>query len=237
MLSIIIPTFNRKDVLKHNILALVNQDVEREVIVCDDGSIDGTKESLIDLQHDYSLPFDVHYAFQEKNGFGAGRARNMGLKIANGDKILFLDQDCLLAPNTLQKLCPNNETMYHTAIKKLVPLDFYTEKVTDDVILNNFDLISNTFFGQITATLSSCGIIYKSKLIQVDGFDEDFNEWGLEDTELISRLEDVHVHGTLKDYCFCYHIAHAPNKLSRRIQDIYRHKINHKKNDGKKVPT
>lgn len=87
--SIIIPTFNRRDVLPEVLAALENQRQapDFEVIVIDDGSSDGTGEWL--RQRAWKVP---HIVESRENG-GPAAARNRGVEIASGDRVAFLGDD------------------------------------------------------------------------------------------------------------------------------------------------
>ena len=64
-ISIVTPTFNRKDELAYLINSLNEQTLEPkyfEMIICDDGSTDGTKEHIKQWQMD--VQFDIIYIFQ-----------------------------------------------------------------------------------------------------------------------------------------------------------------------------
>ncbi len=92
--SIIIPTCNRKELLREAVLSCAKQEgVTIEIIIVDDGGSDNTEQMLREL------PFSVHYLWQENKGPGA--ARNAGMRIAQGRYIKFLDSDDLLAENAL----------------------------------------------------------------------------------------------------------------------------------------
>lgn len=86
-ISVIIPTYNRKEQLKKALSYFDNKFYENnELIVVDDFSIDGTEELI--LSH-YK---DVRYFKHSKNR-GAAAARNTGIKNAKGNLIAFLDSD------------------------------------------------------------------------------------------------------------------------------------------------
>ncbi len=88
-ISVIIPTYNRCKYLKIALNSLLNQScVPDEIIVIDDGSIDGTKEYLKVI----SKNNDIIKVFSQKNG-GPSKARNLGIKKAKGDIICFFDDD------------------------------------------------------------------------------------------------------------------------------------------------
>lgn len=98
-LSVIIPTYNRKDILKKCLNALFNQTFSHsnyELIVIDDGSTDGTEALVKSLLN--GSPCALRYFKQENKGPAA--ARNVGIKNASG-KIVFLTGDDIIATPTL----------------------------------------------------------------------------------------------------------------------------------------
>src|SRR5258708_38459 len=89
--SVIIPTYNRLNFLKHAINSIRGQNYDGyEIIVVDDGSIDGTSEYLA------SLGNEVKWLRQENRGPAA--ARNVGATKATGSYIAFLDSDDVWLP-------------------------------------------------------------------------------------------------------------------------------------------
>lgn len=92
LISVIIPTYNRKDSLLRTLDSLSQQSypAERfEVIVVDDGSSDGTEEVL----RATAYPFRLNYLQQAHLGVGA--ARQLGLEQALGSLLLYLDDDMI----------------------------------------------------------------------------------------------------------------------------------------------
>ena len=106
--SVVIPTYNRKDTLRDMLEALSRQTLAREkfeVIVVVDGSTDGTWEMLQEIATPYALK--PHY--QENAALasavfssGVSVARNRGAGIARGQVLLFLDDDLLPLPELLE---------------------------------------------------------------------------------------------------------------------------------------
>jgi len=93
-LSIIIPAYNEKNTIEEIIrrIKVVNlSGVEKEIIVVDDGSKDGTSEIL------KKIP-GIKYIFHEKN-LGKGGAMKTGFKNASGDILIIQDADLEYDPN------------------------------------------------------------------------------------------------------------------------------------------
>ena len=87
MISVVIPTFNRKTLLIEAIESVLAQTFrDWELIVVDDGSTDGTEEKLKRL-----LCPEIRYIRQRNQG--VSRARNRGIQTAVNDWIAFLDSD------------------------------------------------------------------------------------------------------------------------------------------------
>ena len=96
--SVIIPTFNRAAMVCDCVASvLVQEGVSLEVIVVDDCSPDNTRAMV---EERFGGDSRVRYIRNEKNSFQAV-SRNNGAKIANGDFLLFLDDDNILGKDAL----------------------------------------------------------------------------------------------------------------------------------------
>ena len=97
--SVVIPTYNRADVISRAIDSILNQTYKDfEIIVVDDGSTDYT-EDVIDSYSDNRLQY---IKFDGNNG--ANAARNEGIKQADGKYISFLDSDDEFTNKHLEKV-------------------------------------------------------------------------------------------------------------------------------------
>ena len=95
MLTIIIPTYNRADFLREAIESVLSQTfTDYELIVVDDGSRDHTEDVVREFPR-------IRYAACSENS-GVSHARNLGIKLANGRYICFLDSDDLWIKNKLE---------------------------------------------------------------------------------------------------------------------------------------
>lgn len=100
MLSVIIPVYNAKKSLRKTVNSVLNQDFKHfEIILIDDGSTDGSEAICDELAQEYAQVNVAH----KPNG-GVSSARNLGLKIATGEFITFVDADDEIAQNMLSDI-------------------------------------------------------------------------------------------------------------------------------------
>lgn len=236
--SVIIPTYNRNKTLRHSIISLAHQFLKDiEVIVCDDGGTESTYRHMVELKS-FELPFEIRYAYQSKKGFRPAAARNMGIALAEGKKLVFINQDIILEPNSLKQFESLRRGSYFTGFKKLVPLQDYV-KLSDDAF-SNYHKFREAFsgnYGLVPATVSQCAIINKVDAERVGGFDEEFDEYGCEDMDFAWRLYDAGVYGPKSKSWFCYHIEHEYGnpKVSQKSNDMFNYKRKNKLPEGNKV--
>ena len=212
--SVIIPTYNRSAILIQCLEALNQQNFDNEdfeVIVIDDGSTDNTES----LMRNYSPDYRFRY-IQQKNA-GPGAARNTGIKNATGKYLLILNDDTIAAPDLLSK-----HQEYH---KK------YQGKKT--AILGSFEYVKEAKVKPFTFFLSkspmvfaypamkagavynyryfwTCNVsILRDAIVSAGGFDPDFSDPMIEDTELGYRLEKLG-----------YKVIYAPDAISEHYHSM-----------------
>ncbi|MDH7911521.1 glycosyltransferase family 2 protein [Winogradskyella sp. SYSU M77433] len=138
LISIVIPTYNRKNVLLETLNSIKHQKYQNwEVIVVDDGSTDGTNSFMQEVckassQINYYLRSD----FTTKKG--APVCRNLGLEKAKGDYVVFLDSDDILQKETLHNRVNSiNESKDYDFL--IFQGAFFTESIDDsDRLWNKF---------------------------------------------------------------------------------------------------
>ena len=86
--SIIVPVYNAAEFVGDTIENLLKQNVDKEIVLVNDGSIDGSLAIL----RKYESHYDCIHVIDKPNG-GVASARNKGLDYATGDYIIFVDSD------------------------------------------------------------------------------------------------------------------------------------------------
>lgn len=112
LITILTPTYNRKDLLSRVFESLCNQSCfDFEWLIVDDGSTDGTEQLVETKFKKPSSIFDIRY-FKKENG-GKHTAVNVGVKNAKGDYIVILDSDDELTSDAIEII-----SKYSVDIKK-----------------------------------------------------------------------------------------------------------------------
>jgi len=202
--SIVIPTYQRREVVCEAVRALGQLEYEGEavVIVVIDGSADGTAAALREI----ALPFPM--TIVEQPNRGAADARNRGAALARSDVILFLDDDMIADAGLLEQ----HGRLHHdgadavigdTPIDSSSPPGFLAESVARWITasrvrspLSPFDIFS----GQLS--------VRRAVFQELGGFDTVLTSgsaFGNEDAELGVRLLAK------------YDVRHNPAAISRQV--------------------
>lgn len=96
-LSVVIPVYNEASTISEvvkRVFAVEIGDIEKEIIISNDGSNDGSSEIIDELQHEYPNLVVYHAPIN----FGKGAAVRVGMSMASGDLLLIQDADLELDP-------------------------------------------------------------------------------------------------------------------------------------------
>ncbi|MBF2004215.1 MAG: glycosyltransferase family 2 protein [Chlorogloeopsis fritschii C42_A2020_084] len=97
LVSVIIPTYNRANIIGNTLDSVVKQSYQKiEIIIVDDGSTDNTEEVIKAIGDSR-----IHYIKHQIN-YGGATARNTGIKAAKGEYIAFLDSDDIWLTNKIE---------------------------------------------------------------------------------------------------------------------------------------
>jgi glycosyltransferase involved in cell wall biosynthesis len=183
--SIVIPTYNRRDLVGSAIESALDQTHKNcEVVVVDDGSTDGTAEYI-------SSTFGSKIKLHITSNKGVSSARNLGSHASSGEYVKFLDSDDCLTSDSIEKLVSHAMT---AESNRLVIGRAYEEDA-DGIMVEStsYNLSPPSYKGLLStgATLRKvipvCLPLYSRRaLLSVGGFDDRFSI--SEDYELAVRL-------------------------------------------------
>jgi glycosyltransferase involved in cell wall biosynthesis len=216
MVSVIIPTYNRRDYLKEAVESVLAQSGDTpEVIVVDDGSTDGTAAVL------RSFGASLRHVAQPRSGVSS--ARNKGIRIAAGDWLAFLDSDDLWLPRKLAvqldyirenpsiRVCQTEETWIRNG-KRINPKKFHKKPAG-----HCFPLLLDRCLVSPSAVM-----IHRDVFGEVGYFDESLP--ACEDYDLWLRIGCRYPIGLIEEPLIVKRGGH-PDQLSATVESLDRYRI------------
>jgi glycosyltransferase involved in cell wall biosynthesis len=213
-IAVTVATYNQPDALAAVLEGYLNQsDKKFELLIADDGST----SDIADLVKKYQAraPFPVKHIWQEDNGYQASAIRNRAIAATNADYIVLTDGDCVppvdfvasqrelaepgcfLAGNRLLLSQAFTQQVFHDKlpIHQWRFRDWlraysrgYIERLLPLIRLRHLGplrkLTPQHWKGAKTCNLSA----FRKDLLYVNGMDEAYTGWGMEDSDLVLRL-------------------------------------------------
>lgn len=235
--SVIIPTHNKKDSLLLVLNSFFQQSYAKaklEIIVIDDGSSDNTEAQINKLKPNCNFKYwywprkRIQGCFKKWARFynRAGLTRNIGINQAQGEIILFNDNDILVNRN-----CLKQHALYHNkyaniivrGLRMYLPKRFLpnNKKIQDFNYLDKIVEPEKTEYGRNLHCrlhkLSSegwqriipCNLSLRKKYLEKAGlFHSDSPFWGFEDIDLGYRLSKLNMQLMWDDKIKVYHLPH-----------------------------
>lgn len=183
-ISVIIPAYNSGKYIKTALESVLIQNHQPlEIIVIDDGSTDDT-EAVVS-----SFGDKVVYRYQENSG--SGKARNIGIKLAKGQWIAFLDSDDIWYENHLKNL------MAHLAANTKADMVYGAQRFVDEngeptALMHQQDyypegwIFADMFEANYVSTPAV--IVRRSLLLELGGFSESPTFRNGQDNDLWLRI-------------------------------------------------
>jgi glycosyltransferase involved in cell wall biosynthesis len=211
-LSVVIPTYNRSVTLQKVLSAYFQQSAVSsiaEIVVVDDGSSDATGAVVDRLAKGSATP--IRYFRQENKGPAA--ARNLGIREAASEIILFTDDDIIPQPALVAEHLDWHRTSPELSVAvlgyvawdpELNPTPFMRWYGSHGALFSYADFAGRR---QIDYRyLYTCNVSLKTEFLRSNGtFDEDFKSAAYEDTELAYRLNKAGLRLLYNPRAIAYH--------------------------------
>lgn len=209
-----------------------------EVIIADDGSTEETRLLTDSFRNVFPVP--LLHVWHEDQGFRAAAIRNRAIWQSSGDYLIFSDGDLFFHRLFIEDFTRNAADGYALIGSRV----FLSEKATKrrlesgdtrqvlpffsgDIELNRLNSIRCPLAGRYLKPVKFSenlrgGLlgVYKKDIEGVNGWNEDFSGWGLEDTELVARLFHYGVYfRKIKFQAIVYHLWHRLQKRDYLVQN------------------
>lgn len=127
-ITVIIPTFNRRDFIVDAVKSILIQDIDDlEIMIVDDGSTDGTQDVLKPYMN------VIRYIYQDNRGVSA--ARNRGVQESRGELLAFLDSDDLWSPGKLKPRIDQISSLLSEEVLSFRGVEWFVDREEDRVFL------------------------------------------------------------------------------------------------------
>lgn len=238
--AVIVTTYNRPDALSAVLAGYAAQtDQDFELIVADDGSTSETRAVVQEYQRHSRCT--VRHVWQEDRGFRAAAIRNRAVAATEADYIIFTDGDCIPSRQFVQMHKQLAEPGYFLGANRVLLSPGVTKRVLQEEVpvhewcwrqwvwswirrdvnrlLPLLTLPDGAFRKWASARwtgIKTCNLsLWRSHLIQVNGLDESYEGWGLEDSDLVIRLLRAGVkHKTARYAAPVFHLWHREQARS-----------------------
>ena len=224
--SLIIATYNWKEALALVLATVRSQTMlPGEVLIADDGSREDTRELI--AREAAAFPVPLRHCWQEDRGFRKGRILNEAMAQAAGAYLIAVDGDMLLHRDFVRSharfarrgwyiqgsrmMLGERATARTLAAGRLAagPLSRDVRNRVNGIHAPFLSVLSRGEQGPIFRT-RGCNIsFWRDDIVRVNGYNEDMEGWGREDTELVARLMNSGVRRrNLKFAAVSYHLHH-----------------------------
>jgi glycosyltransferase involved in cell wall biosynthesis len=220
-ISVVIPTYDRLDMLAHVLPTLLEQDLPHpayEILVCDSNSTDGTAQYMAELSRAHSIVRHLPGAYS-----GRAAARNAGIEQARGEIVLFNDADILVSPDLLSVHLRRHRERKGIAVVGLEvqvrDLQDYARKRAHPEARGHLHPPSRRKLSWLYF-LTGNASVRREDLLAAGGFDESFTGYGHEDLELGYRLREMGVEIFYEPRAVNYHcqdVAYVDQKAKMRL--------------------
>lgn len=211
LISVVVPTYQRPDLLKRCLLALAEQELDAsqyEILVVSDGPCMESKGCINEML--YKTVATIRYLCLPGKG-GPAAARNLGWRNAAGSVVAFTDDDCIPASNWLTQIAQH----FHNPLCRVI---YGRVKVpTDHRRLTDFE--RQTARLETPAFVTANVACRKTVLEEVGGFDEQYKVAWREDSDLEFALLNNGEKPYYAPDCLVYHpVRTAPWGVSIKEQ-------------------
>jgi len=207
-LSILIPVYNEKNTINEIIQKVKSVNISKEIIIIDDGSIDGTKDILKNLND-----LEVKVIFQDKNQ-GKGNCIRTGIKYVTGDIVAIQDADLEYDPNDFIELV---KPIMNGKTKVVYGTRFPKDKKRPSIFKNKFYLANKIL--TITAN-----VLYNANIT------DEATCYKIFDAELIKGIDL-----TCNRFEFCPEVTAKVRKKDYKITELPISYHPRSENEGKKI--
>lgn len=231
--ALLISTYNWPQALKLVLKSLkIQTRMPDEVLIADDGSDERTRQLIEKFQKKISV--QIQHIWQEDTGFRKAAILNKAIASSNADYIIQIDGDCIMHSHFIEdhlSLAMENVFLFGSRVN-IKPGEV---KVVFEKEINHFSVFSRSIKNRtrniripmlrnlyrekngFSSKTRGCNIsFWKKDVLEVNGYNEEIEGWGREDSEMVLRMLNNGVAGKRLRYGgIVYHIHHKSESKSQ----------------------
>lgn len=227
--SLLIATYNWPQALELVLKSALSQTVfPDEILIADDGSREETKELIAQFQ--VKSPVTIQHFWQEDKGFRKSKILNKAIAETSSAYIIQVDGDCILHPKFVEDhLNASKKGVYlYGSRVNILPeavasvlnqqttrYNLFSKEIKNKTRTLHLPLLSNLYKPHqgISKKFRGCNVsFWRDDFIAVNGYNEDFEGWGREDSDLVIRMGNLGVKAKRLRYAgIVYHLHHTIN--------------------------
>ena len=227
--ALLIATYNWPDALNVVLKSALSQSqLPNEILIADDGSKEETKLLIEKFQKESPIP--IKHIWQEDLGFRKSKILNKAIAQSQSDYIIQVDGDCIMHPKFVAdhlhaakkgiyiygsrvNILPN--AVAQVLKDQLTHFNIFSKEIKNKTRTIHLSFLSDRYkpHDGISNKFRGCNVSYWRKdFIDVNGYNEDFEGWGREDSDLVIRMGNNGIKAKRLRYAgIVYHLYHKIN--------------------------
>ena len=240
--ALLISTYNWPEALELVLKSAMSQTVfPSEILIADDGSKQETKSLIDEFKKTIKVP--IHHIWQEDKGFRKSKIINKAIALTSSEYIIQIDGDCIMHKNFIEdhlNSCQNGVYLYGSRVnilpafvadvlrEKRINFNFFSKEIKNKSRSIYIPFLSNFYKTHegVSKKFRGCNVsFWRNDFIAINGYNEDFEGWGREDSDLVIRMGNNGVKSKRIRYAgIVIHIHHKINskenfELNDKIQN------------------
>lgn len=227
--ALLIATYNWPEALNLVLQSALKQTkLPDEILIADDGSKEETKILIEKFQVVSSIP--IRHFWQEDKGFRKAKILNKAIAGSQADYIIQVDGDCILHPKLVADHCKAAQEgvyLYGSRVNilpeavsavlqdELLEFNLFSKEIKNKTRTLNLPFLAQFYnpHSGISKKFRGCNVsFWRDDIIAVNGYNEDFEGWGREDSDVVIRMGNNGVKAKRLRYAgIVFHLYHKIN--------------------------
>ena len=191
-LTVVIPVYNEEQTLRQLVASVQAVDLDKELILVDDGSADGSAKIMKELESEHD---NLRAVFHEKN-MGKGAALRTGFEHARGDIVIVQDADLEYDPREyprlIQPICENRADVVFGS--RFAGGETHRVLYFWHSMGNRFlTLLSNMLTNMNLTDMETCYKVFRREVIQSIKIEEERFGFEPEITAKLAKIQDIRI--------------------------------------------